>query len=142
MTTTQQPAPACPECGAAMVLKQTTRFRYPKTGKPRLFLACSTWPTCPGTHGCHPDGSPCGIPADKATKQARMQAHAWFDALWQSGRMTRRAAYRVMQRLMDMTEEEAHIARFTRDQCLLLMVRLANSEHADLMPTGAAPFSA
>jgi hypothetical protein len=46
------------------------------------FYGCENFPTCRSTHGAHPDGKPLGVPADKATKEARIAAHAQFDRLW------------------------------------------------------------
>lgn len=113
------PEVTCPECGAPMVLRETEKFRYPN-GDARRFWGCSRFPACDGIHGAHPDGTPLGIPADKATKQARITAHAAFDSLWKGGAMSRKAAYRWMQQALAMTEDEAHIGRFTIEQCTRL----------------------
>jgi hypothetical protein len=75
-----------------MVLRETTRFVY-GNGQPRQFWGCSKWPGCKGIHGAHPDGRPLGVPANKETKGWRIKAHAAFDGLWKSGRMTRNEAY-------------------------------------------------
>ncbi len=99
---------ACPECGAAMVLKPS-RF-----GK---FYACVEFPKCRGSHGAHPDGSPLGTPANRATKDARIAAHAAFDTLWMLGGMKRKEAYRWMPDAMGMSKDDAHIGRFTIAQC-------------------------
>lgn len=125
-------AVTCPECGSPMVLRETKRFTY-KNGTPRKFYGCSQWPKCAATHGAHPSGEPLGVPADAKTKRLRIEAHQAFDQLWKSGMMSRDKAYRVMQKVMGMTEDEAHIGRFTKDQCLLLIVRLAQ-QFPDLLP--------
>ncbi len=106
----------CPECGAPMVLRTTKRFTY-RNGQLRKFWGCSRWPECDGTHGAHPDGRPLGFPADKATKRARMEAHQLFDAWWKSGVMSRPQAYVRLQQLMGLSEEDAHISRFTKERC-------------------------
>jgi hypothetical protein len=53
---------------------------------------------CPGACdayvGCHPDGSPKGTLANKATRDARGRAHASFDPLWQDVQ----AVYRDIER--------------------------------------------
>jgi ssDNA-binding Zn-finger/Zn-ribbon topoisomerase 1 len=110
----------CAECGSPMVLRQTTKFKN-KDGSPRKFYGCSRFPDCQGIHGAHPDGRPLGKPADKATKQLRIEAHAAFDNLWQGGRMSRSAAYRWLQRKMGMTSEECHIGRFDADAARMCM---------------------
>ncbi len=53
-----------------------------------------------------------------------MAAHEAFDLLWKSGKMCRRKAYKVMQEVMGMTEDQAHIGCFNADQCMLLIVRI------------------
>ena len=56
---------ACPECAAPMELRPS-RFGQ--------FYGCTRWPACDGTHGAHPNGSPLGTPANRATKDARIEA--------------------------------------------------------------------
>lgn len=122
------PPLACPDCGAPMLLRESGKFTYPN-GRPHKFWGCSKYPDCRATHGAHPNGQPFGIPADSPTKAARNRAHEHFDPLWQrerGGTMSRVEAYRFMQRLMGMTEEQAHIGRFSIAQCDLLIQRLAS----------------
>ena len=104
---------ACGECGAPMVMK-TSRF-----GK---FLGCRQFPTCKGTHSVHQDtGQPMGTPADKATKEARIKAHASFDTLWKSGVLTRQQAYKWMRQTMGLDGKTGHIGAFTKEQCVRLI---------------------
>jgi ssDNA-binding Zn-finger/Zn-ribbon topoisomerase 1 len=98
----------CPDCGSAMHLKDTRLGR---------FYGCSQYPECRASHGCHPDGSPMGTPADKATREARQEAHRWFDILWESGQFTRGKAYRMLQGFMRMDQDECHIGKFSFVQC-------------------------
>lgn len=99
----------CPECGNPMVLCPT--------GKWGPYYRCSTYPRCPGAHGAHKDGTPLGVPANKATKQARIAAHTVFDALWKDGGMSRGSAYRWLSEALGLTPEECHIGRFDEAQC-------------------------
>jgi hypothetical protein len=103
----------CPECGGELVLRESQHGR---------FYGCRSWPKCTGTHGAHEDGTPLGTPADRRTKLYRQAAHAVFDLLWRSGRLTRSEAYAWMARSMGLTREEAHIARFTAYQCRWLVL--------------------
>lgn len=104
----------CPEpgCGARMVLRPS-RFG--------LFYGCSKFPSCKGAHGAHSDGSPLGHPADQETKQLRIKAHNLFDQLWKTGAMRRGEAYRWLQNALSLGSEEAHIGKFTKTQCELLI---------------------
>lgn len=109
-----------------MRLRTTQKYHY-RNGQPRRFWGCSRWPDCDCVHGAHPDGKPLGIPADDATKQARIKAHAAFDRLWKpelGGQLRRKEAYRVMRELMGMTNDEAHIGRFDTPQCETLIEKV------------------
>ena len=104
----------CGECGAPMAIRES---------KGRPFYGCTRWPTCTGTHSAHPDGRPQGIPADKATRKARTDAHRFFDLLWKPGehgqkpKMTRAKAYAWLRKHMQLSESEAHFSRFDQAQC-------------------------
>lgn len=102
----------CPECGEYMILKKS---------KYGFFWSCHTYPKCNGSHGAHPDGTPLGIPANKETKEWRIKAHNEFDKLWKSKGYKRSTCYRLLQELMDMTPDEAHIGRFNINQCKTLI---------------------
>ncbi len=46
----------------------------------RAFWQCSRASNCSGVHGAHPDGTPMGIPGNRETNRARVEAHfARFD---------------------------------------------------------------
>lgn len=99
----------CGECGELMVLRNS-RF-----GK---FYGCSAYPKCKGTHGAHPDGKPLGTPANAATKQARMKAHAAFDRLWKGGGRTRGQAYGWLKAQASIPD---HISEMDAKQCAVLI---------------------
>lgn len=98
----------CPDCDGVMALRPS-RFG--------VFYGCLRYPACKGAHGAHPDGRPLGVPASRDTKVRRMAAHERFDSLWKCGDMTRTEAYSWMQKAMQMTKDQAHIANFTMGQC-------------------------
>lgn len=98
----------CPECGSSMVLRNS---------KYGLFYGCTEYPKCKATHGAHKNGEPLGTPADKPTKKARIRAHDSFDQLWKDKHMDRGDAYVWMQEAMGLSSEDAHIGKFTIDQC-------------------------
>lgn len=104
----------CGDCGSLMACRPN------KEGKP--FYGCSRYPECRGTHGALPDGRPVGIPADKATRKARIEAHKFFDMLWKAEdgkapRMTRNKAYSCLRKKMKMSETEAHFGKFDLKTC-------------------------
>lgn len=120
----------CPECGKRMVLRETHRFL--RNGNPRKFYGCLGYPKCRATHGAHQDGRPLGIPANEETKLARVQAHAVFDRLWKTGTMSRKQAYVHMRELMGLSKDNAHIGKFTKEQCDRLIELLA-AENAEMV---------
>jgi ssDNA-binding Zn-finger/Zn-ribbon topoisomerase 1 len=116
---------ACAECAelgiqALMKFHPTSRFGP--------FYGCTRYPECKATHGAHKhNGAPLGKPANKATKEKRIEAHALFDQLWQGEpdekerKRKRRDSYAWMQQAMGMTKDEAHIGNFDIPTCERLM---------------------
>jgi len=107
----------CPDCGAPM------RHRDGIYG---LYYACSEYKTtgCKGSHGARPDGSPKGIPGDARTRKMRIAAHRVLDPLWKGEDPkfdSQSEAYAWMANVMGMSHDEAHIARFSSDDCKQLV---------------------
>lgn len=100
----------CPECGKPMRLKFSRKFN-------RDFYGCTGYPNCKCTHGAHPDGKPKGKPGDGPTRSARIECHSLLDIVWQENHMSRRNAYRLLAKLMDLRTEEAHIGAFGLADC-------------------------
>lgn len=121
----------CPECGAPLVLRTTTRFTY-RNGSPRKFYGCSRFPLCEAAHGANPDGTPLGIPANKETKKARMAAHDKFDSYWQKKQLHKNQAYKLLQDIMQLSPNDAHIAMFSKEQCAELIERLTEREKQEI----------
>lgn len=118
---------SCAECGAEMRLgKDRFGVRY-------LPAQPCGMERCAGTLGAHPDGSPLGYPADRATKRARIEAHDAFDRIWVHGIMSRGEAYAWMKRELGLGRGEAHIAKLDREQCLEV-VRRIREEFPQLFP--------
>lgn len=46
---------------------------------------------------------------DAETHELRQKAHELFDPLWKSGKMTRKAAYRMLARRIYIPQKECHI---------------------------------
>jgi hypothetical protein len=87
------------------------------------FWGCSEWPKCDGTISAHQEtGEPLGIPVDKATREARIQAHAAFDPLWRGKgspfRGRRDAAYKWLQHTLGIRSRyQCHIGMFDAAMC-------------------------
>jgi len=126
----------CPEpgCDGHMVLRYSKKYNGP-------FYGCSNFPECRATHGAHADGRPLGKPADKFTKQCRIQAHEAFDKLWMEApkfydlpslkvqnkkarrmykriqRIARGRAYKWLEIQLGLEDGECHIGMFDADTC-------------------------
>jgi len=103
----------CGDCGSKMILRESPRG---------LFYGCSTYPVCMSIHGAHPDGKPKGTPGNRATKKARIEAHAIFDRIWKEKLVKNRgAAYHWMMKTLGIPRAKAHISDFSVEQCEQLM---------------------
>lgn len=111
MTKVKEHEVHCGECSAHMILKKS-KFKNP------YFYSCSNWPSCTGSHGAHPDGRPLGIPADKETKAARIEAHEAFDELWKNYDMKRKYAYSWLAKILGCAE--VHIGESDYETCKLI----------------------
>lgn len=109
----------CPECHAPMVLRYTKKFH-------RYFYGCSNFPDCREVHGAHQDGRPLGIPANKETRAARIQAHKAFDRVWKTKTGTRSLAYTVLAQRLNIPVRDCHIGQFTKEQCQAVIETCSN----------------
>lgn len=74
---------------------------------------------CQAWVGCH-EGSikPMGYPADRPTRMARMMLHTRrLDPLWRDHGYTRNEIYFRLQQGMKLKPRQAHVGKFTREQC-------------------------
>jgi hypothetical protein len=62
------------------------------------------------------ENAPKGYLADRQMRQLRKLAHQYFDPLWQDTKLSRRGAYKVLQRATGVPEERAHIAMLTKKE--------------------------
>ena len=105
----------CPECGGTM---RVGASRY------GLTYLCDNRPDCTCIHTAHADGSPKGVPANKATRKARVDAHSWFDRLWEWGKVVpghrpfnRYMAYVWLSQKLGIQRKKCHIGRFDLATC-------------------------
>lgn len=115
-----------------MRLRTTKKYQY-RNGNDRKFWGCSRFPDCKAAHGAHPDGSPMGTPADTETKALRQQVHAVFDPLCKKAGLTRSESYRFLRHVMQMSGDDAHIAKFDKATCELAIERLATWKASDVV---------
>lgn len=100
----------CPFCGE--------RVRVIRNNS-RKMLICRNYPNCRSyTSDIR------GPMADDRLRELRDQCHKEFDKLWNSGDMSRSAAYYWMARAMGVSINKAHISRFREKDCLKLLEKL------------------
>ena len=74
---------------------------------------------CDAYVGTHPGtDKPLGRLADENLRSAKRRAHAAFDPLWKSGKMTRKQAYQWLADQMQIAVEDCHIGWFDERLCL------------------------
>lgn len=116
-------APIC-YCGAVAVL---CRGRYGR------YWSCSSH-DCEGVVGAHDDWRPKGTLADKVTRQARINAHTDFDALWsQLGRDKRSVAYGWLAEQLSLTPDECHMGEMNRNQCDEVVTVCRDADPQDIL---------
>ena len=112
----------CPYCSGPVKFLSSKEF-YGKDYGTNVYV-CFPCDAYVGTHG--KGKTPLGTLANKRLRTLRMTAHSIFDPLWKGKhrKMGRGKAYGVMQALMNLPPEKAHIAMFDEEQCLMLISKL------------------
>jgi len=102
----------CPFCGGKVEWVENKQIYGKNYGKSYMIWLCKP---CDAYVGCHNNTEkPLGTLANKETREARKKAHAVFDPLWVSGRMSRKKAYRF---LSDSFGKNVHIAQSNVATC-------------------------
>lgn len=107
---------SCPYCQrpARLVLGSVV-YPHRKDLQGKRFWACMA---CDAYVGCHQGSTtPFGRLANAELRRAKQAAHVAFDALWKSGKFSRREAYQWLATQLGVTSEECHIGKFDLKQC-------------------------
>lgn len=86
-----------------------------------MFWLCPHCDAYVGTHKNSSKHAPLGRLANKELRRWKQNAHALFDPLWKSKKMSRSEAYAYLQEIMGMTPEQAHIGKFDVEDCKKLV---------------------
>lgn len=128
----------CPYCYGKVKLTKYKNTKIPlhkKRKKDDPVYVCENYPTCNSFIGCIPKTTePLSDLADDEVRMLRGQAHKMFDSLWKTLEMTRGDAYRLMASMMGLSAEKAHIGRFNKDQCLLMIEKVAKYRLREIAP--------
>ena len=111
----------CPYCDGKMSLTDSGRLYGESYG---WLYVCSNHPECDTYVGCHQGTQiAMGTPADRQLRNVRRKTHKLFDRVWhgRGNRQRRRCnAYKRMRELLCISEERAHIAMLSVEECLRL----------------------
>lgn len=140
-----QHAPICPHCDKRARLV-TGNVIYPHRADlfAKKFWQCAP---CDAYVGCHENGCfvrsaagdkimsdgtlPMGRLANAALRREKQRAHAAFDPLWRSKRMTRRAAYAWLAGQLGVSLENCHIGMFDADGCRAVVAAVKRLSDGD-----------
>ena len=111
------PAPTeCPYCASSVKLVNNSEIYGRSYGEWPWAYCCTE---CDASVGLHPFTSiPLGTLADAELRNARKEAKAAFNPVWQRGKMSRTAAYAWLAGAVNIADvETCHIGWFGIDQC-------------------------
>lgn len=99
-----------------------------------MVYLCSQYPLCDAYVGVHRGTDrPLGRMANAELREWKKKAHALFDPLWKSKRLSRGKCYLFLQDMMELTGDEAHIGMFDIDKCKKLVGIMEKRELDDVI---------
>lgn len=120
----------CPYCHvmARLVTGDTLYARRPDLWHLYFYL-CDSCSAYVGTH--KGTSKPLGSPANEELRLARRDAHAIFDQLWKSKRMSRSKAYKWLASELHINPKNCHIGGFDLTTCRRV-VELCETQENDI----------
>ena len=117
-TTTLEKGMICPYCNQpARFVDNAEIYNGKRYGKSYMMWYCRPCDAYVGVHHNNPN-TPLGTMANKELREWRKKAHSLFDPMWQSGKMTRKQAYRWIK---EQTGRWIHMGESTIDDCKLVI---------------------
>lgn len=121
-------APICPYCGnKAKLVNGTVIYPHRQDLFHKNFWLCHPCGAYVGTHKNSRTFTALGRLANAELRKAKIEAHAAFDPLWQSGDMERREAYAMLSEKLGISRNSCHIGMFDVDMCQRV-VEVMNTE--------------
>jgi ssDNA-binding Zn-finger/Zn-ribbon topoisomerase 1 len=103
----------CPYCNSKVNLTDSAAVYHGKSYGD-IYL-CDKYPECDAYVGVHKGTTvPLGTMANKELREWRKKAHAVFDSLWKTGKITRKAAYNKLMLKLG-------LSKMSVDQCKKLI---------------------
>lgn len=113
--------PICPYCGyESELVKGDKIYPHRKDLYDKNFYLCGADNAYVGCHGN--STKPLGRLADANLRKMKSAAHAAFDPLWKSGKISRSDAYRILSERLGIKREECHIGMFSPFQCQRVII--------------------
>lgn len=109
-------AKICPYCKTFVKTISETDV-YGKEYKGRKVIACKNYPYCDSYVGTHDDGTALGRLANKELRNAKKQAHYWFDKIWKDKHLKRSEAYKWLSEKLNLPSKYTHIGMFSVKTC-------------------------
>ena len=115
----KRPNIKCQYCGSRAFLRPASVLNKSEHGNERfMFYVCARYPACDAYVTAHSRTlMPMGALANRQLRQKRRAAHAVFNQLWLSGRMSKKEAYHWLRDQLGIASEDAHIAKFMDYRC-------------------------
>lgn len=105
----------CPYCGHKVNLVDSKIVYGRSYG---MIYLCSWFPVCDAYVGVHKGtNKPLGRLANAELREWKKKAHASFDPLWKTKKLSRSGSYLFLQDLMGVTGDKAHIGMFDVPEC-------------------------
>lgn len=104
----------CPYCKGKAELIDSAEVYGTSYGLIWICRPCEAWV---GTHKTSPVNAPLGRLANKELRKWKQAAHACFDPLWKTKKMTRNQAYKWLAEKLNIHHRCCHIGYFDVDQC-------------------------
>lgn len=115
----------CPYCGSP-VIKTTNDKIYGKIyGNGQVYMCTG----CDAYVGCHDHGEPLGRLANARLRELKKEAHALFDPIWKTKKMSRGNAYGYLAKALGIPKSECHFGWFDEDTLLKAIDVLKRSKY-------------
>lgn len=112
----------CPYCGnaAKLVTGREIYAHRPELASGNYWQCapCDAWVGCHKPNLGYGDGTrPLGRLANESLRRAKARAHAAFDPIWESGKLTRSQAYAWLADALGLAPSETHMGEFDEATC-------------------------
>lgn len=120
--------PLCPYCNCHSILRPAVYIYPTRPDIDKTMWVCKNYPDCDAYVGTHAFGAwqnfPLGRLADRELRDLKKKCHILLDHKWKAHKVPRTDMYLWVQRIMGLSEPQAHIGELDSNQCYKLMEAL------------------